>query len=509
MWLSDIIEKTKPIAVYGNQDIHVTNITNNSKKVKPGGLFICISGFNQNGHFFGEEAVRNGAIAVITEHPLPLPITQIVVNNSRTSQALISNSFFNYPTSKLKLVGVTGTNGKTTTSYLIEAILKRAGLSTGLLSTINYRFGDTDIPAKHTTPDSLELGNIFNNMVDNHGEAAVMEVSSHALELERVTGCDFFATVFSNITRDHFDFHSNFDNYLLAKAKLFANQCSWSGKSPSSHHAIFNQDDPQSHYLINIAQAENIRTYGVKSLAQVQATEYSLKPNSSSFQVKIGKKLFDFRLQMPGLFNIYNGLAAITTGLIFGIDLPIIQEALEQFPGVPGRCQYINCGQDFQIMVDFAHNPHGLYSLLATIPYPNSTNKKIVVFGCEGGKDIGKRSPMGSIAAKYADYCIITTDNVYKEKPLRIAKDIEAGVILGGMKPSQYKIILDRYEAIKHALNLANPGDTVIIAGKGHETIQVINNQAIPFDDRVIVRQLLEGSSGNADKDLAITALYN
>lgn len=491
MFLSEIIEAIKPLAVIDNQQVKINVICNNSKESKPNSLFICVTGFEKDGHIYADEAVSKGAVAIITEKILATSATQLLVENSRLAQAIACHKFYNYPTSKLKLVGVTGTNGKTTISYLTEAILAFAGFKTGLISTINNKIGDKVILAKHTTPDSLELGNLFSQMVSAEVTAAVMEVSSHALELHRITGCDYYTTVFSNITRDHFDFHQNFSNYLGAKEKLFKNQCNWGKSPPETKSTVINMDDPYSKVILRAATAKNIITYGINSPSNIQAVQFHLKRDSSTFTLKIKNKYYSFFLPIPGLFNIYNALAAIAVGLSFGIDVEIIQEAISSFKGIPGRCEFINYGQNFNIMVDFAHNPSGLYNILATIPYPNSVKKKIVVFGCEGGKDPGKRSLMGSIAAKYADFCIITTDNIYKEHPLDIARDIEQGVLWGGMKSSQYKIILDRSQAISYALNIAQADDTVIIAGKGHESSQIIYNQIIPFDDREVVKKIL------------------
>ncbi|MFZ5644638.1 MAG: UDP-N-acetylmuramoyl-L-alanyl-D-glutamate--2,6-diaminopimelate ligase [Bacillota bacterium] len=491
MHLSEIIEAVRPVSIYGGECQEISNITNNSNDVKPNALFICISGYRGDGHLYANEAVKRGAVAVITERKLDLPVSQIVVTNSRLAQALASHKFFGYPSSKLKLVGITGTNGKTTISYMTEAILRAAGFNTGLIGTIKYKINKNIMPARLTTPDSPELGYLFRQMLVNKVEFAVMEVSSHALDQHRVTGCDFDVVVFSNIARDHFDFHHNFQNYLKAKTRLFANQCSWGSKPLMHRCAVINTDDQYSSYIIKATEAAKIYSYGFNPSARVRAVGYMLDINSSVVEVKVDDRPFTIKLALPGLFNISNALAAIAVGLCFGIDLDIIKQALSDFEGIPGRCEFINCDQNFNVMVDFAHNPSGLFNILTGIPYPNSTHKKIVVFGCEGGKDQGKRSLMGIIAARHADYCIISTDNVYREDPEDIVRDIEQGLIQGGISPSRYRIILDRYEAIRHSLEIARPGDIVIIAGKGHENEQVINNQVIPFDDRVVIKQIL------------------
>lgn len=466
-------------------------MVNHTSQVTPGALFVCIPGYRHDGHLYFREAEGKGAAAFITERRLETPLPQLIVQNSRLAQALACQQFYNLPSEKFKLVGITGTNGKTTISFLTEQILQAAGLKTGLIGTVNYKYDHVMLPASHTTPDAPELAQIFHRMVNNKVDAAVMEVSSHALALERVTGCDFDVAVFSNISRDHFDFHKSFDHYLKAKAKLFARQCSWGSTPAHQRFAVINIDDPHSSQILKSTSAPNVISYGFKAGAQVRVMQYSLGKRSSELALKVNNRGLSLTLPLPGFFNIYNALAAVAIALCFEIEPALAARALTTFQGVPGRFEFIECGQDFDVIVDFAHNPSALYNILS-LEGQRGSARKIVVFGCEGGKDRGKRSLMGSIAAKYADYTIITSDNIFAEKPMDIALDVAGGIIKEGKKASPYEIIVNRYKAIQRALELARPGDLVIVAGKGHETRKIIYNQAIPFDDRQVVKEILQ-----------------
>lgn len=490
MLLGRIAKEVQPLAILGKQDVNIREIVNNSNCVREGSLFICIKGFTGDGHLYLHDAVARGAVAAIVEDAQNVTIPQLVVGNSRLAQALACQFFYGYPSKNFTLIGITGTNGKTTISYLTEAILREAGLKTGLIGSIKYQVGSLELAARHTTPDALELNAIMQQMTVERVEAVVMEVSSHALELHRVTGCDFDITVFSNLTRDHFEFHHNFHNYLQAKLKLFANQRTWGEKHPAQRYAIINRDDPHYRDVLKAAQAANVFTYGRHPEAYIRAVEFQLMPYGSQVKIKAGKHSFEIQLPLPGLYNIYNALAAVGIGLVMGIEPPLIQKALRHFTRVPGRCEFIDCGQTFTVVVDFAHNPQAIKNILS-LPLQQK-GKKIIVFGCEGGKDPGKRSLMGRIAAQNADYCIITTDNIYAENPLDIARQIEDGLIRGGMNTSQYQIILNRYEAIRSALEMAQSEDVVIIAGKGHENRQILYDQAFPFDDAKVVQTLLK-----------------
>ncbi|UNC91383.1 UDP-N-acetylmuramoyl-L-alanyl-D-glutamate--2,6-diaminopimelate ligase [Candidatus Contubernalis alkaliaceticus] len=491
MRVREIVNEVKPVKVLGYKDIEVTDITNHSARVKPGALFICVSGYTEDGHLYAEQAVKKGAAAVITERKLNLPVTQLLVKDSRLAQALAVQKYFHYPSSRLNLVGITGTNGKTTISYLTEAIFRQAGHKTGLIGTINYKIHDLILPAVNTTPDSIDLGRLFCQMLEQKIDTAVLEVSSHALEMHRVTGCDFNVSVFSNLTRDHFDLHQNLSNYVNAKKKLFQYQSRWGHDSTEQRYAVINIDDPHSSSMLAaVPQKVKVITYGFNPWARIRVEGFFLNDIGSVFKVSLGGKIFTVELKLPGLFNIYNALASLSVGLCYDFDFEIMIKALSEVQGIPGRFQSIECGQDFRVIVDFAHNPDALLKLL-TFDGGNNLTKKILVFGCEGGKDQGKRKLMGVIAARNADYCIITCDNVNHEDPIKIAGEIEEGILEGGMNSTCYRIILDRQKAIEYALELACSGDIVIIAGKGHETKQVIAGQEIPFCDQEVVKDLL------------------
>ncbi|KUO51409.1 MAG: hypothetical protein APF76_13640 [Desulfitibacter sp. BRH_c19] len=299
MLLSELVKVIKPLPIDGRQDLEILNIANNSKNVKRDCLFFCISGYKRDGHLYVNDAVKRGAVAVVSEKRLNIPIVQLIVENSRLAQAIGIQHFYNYPTSKFKLVGITGTNGKTTVAFLTEAILQMAGYLTGLIGTVNYKIGEKVWPAGLTTPDTIELGKMFQQLVEKKVQATVMEVSSHALELHRVTGCDFDVTVFTNLTRDHFDFHGTMENYLQCKSKLFANQRRWRKDPYKDCYAVVNLDDPHGRYISQIAQAPNILTYGINANADVRVVGYELRLNESLIKIKLNNRNYTFFCLYP------------------------------------------------------------------------------------------------------------------------------------------------------------------------------------------------------------------
>lgn len=475
----------------GDLSLEINQITNNSKEVLKGSLFICVPGLKTDGHKYAPEAVEKGAVALVLERDVPCRCTKLFVSDARMAQAIAGSCFYGSPTSLLELIGVTGTNGKTTITYMIESILKASMVKTGVIGTINYRYMDYVLQSDRTTPDSIKLQALFRNMVDAGVEAAVMEVSSHALELNRVDGCEFDTVILSNITQDHFDFHKDVDNYLKSKFRLFE-IAGIKGRKQGKKLAVINADD-----LLSLSLLDKITypvlTYGIDHPADVRAYNLTLDTNGCSFDLDIKNNYFSrVDLNLPGKANIYNALAAITCAYDRQFDMEKIKKGLKNLVSVPGRFEKIDCGQPFSIIVDFAHNPDSLKKLLTYCEKKVESSRRIAVFGCEGGKDRSKRSIMGEIAARHADISIITTDNMYSESPEKVTGEIEHGFIRCNKKQyKDYYIIPDRYDAIKTALEIAEAGDEVFVAGKGHETSQFYYDKFIPFNDKEVIISLL------------------
>lgn len=486
----------------GDMEVEVTHITNNSKEVREGSLFVCIPGLKADGHSFAGEALKKGAVALILEKDVPFQCPKLFVPNSRVAQAVAGSCLYGNPTSYMELIGVTGTNGKTTTTYMIESILKAARMNTGVIGTINYRYMDKVIPSEKTTPDSVHLQKIFRDMLDSGVNAVVMEVSSHALELNRVDGCEFDTVLLTNITHDHFDFHKDFNSYLKSKYKLFEIAAK-KGIKNSAKLAVVNADDPYG-----VSFAEKIPyaavTFGIDSPADYRAYNVNLGPGGSSFDLDVkGSHISRIDLNMPGKVNVYNAMGAIAYAFERGLDIGVIKRGLAGLSSVPGRFERVRCGQPFDILVDFAHNPDGLINLL-TYCEKRPGSRRLVVFGCEGGKDTTKRSLMGEAAALHADISIITTDNMYSESPEKVAADVAEGLKkYGKIAEKDYFIITDRYQAIKAALEMALDGDEVFVAGKGHETAQLFYDKKIPFDDKEVIKSIL--TRGRRHSELPVT----
>lgn len=475
----------------GDLSREVTHIANNSKEVREGSLFICVPGLKTDGHKYAPEAVERGAVALILEKDVPCRCPKLFVSDARAVQARAGSFFYGNPTSRVGMVGVTGTNGKTTITFMIESILKATGVNTGVIGTINYRYMGKVFQSDRTTPDSIKLQQLCRDMVDAGVEAVVMEVSSHALDLNRVDGCEFDAVILSNITHDHFDFHRDFESYLNSKFKLFQ-MASAEGAKKKKKVAVINADDPWGRSIAGKIPLPVV-TYGIDNPADVRAYNVTLDTDRCSFDLDIRNNYFSrIDLGMPGKANVYNALAAISYAQDRRIDMELVKKGLISLTGVPGRFERVDCGQPFTVVVDFAHNPDGLEKLI-TFCDKKPTSRKIVVFGCEGGKDRTKRPVMGEVVARLADIGIITTDNMYSESPEAVAGEIEEGFKRYNKKINQdYYIITDRHEAIRTALELAGEGDMVFIAGKGHETVQLLFDRKIPFNDREIVTSLLQ-----------------
>lgn len=486
MKLKKLLESLHLIIPYEGEDREITSIENDNRKVQNGSLFICIKGYTVDGHDFAESAVASGAAAILAERPLKLDVPVIVVNDTTRAMAVLADTFFEQPSKKLHLIGITGTNGKTTTSHMIEKIFADYGRITGLIGTMYTKIADKLIETKNTTPESLTLQKTFKQMVDDRVETAVMEVSSHALDLGRVHGCDFDVAVFTNLTQDHLDYHKTMDEYQRAKSLLFA-QLGNTFNQQKAKFAVLNADDPASS-LFKRSTAAHVVTYGIDSKADIQAENIQMNASGTEFEVVFGNRRYPVNIQFIGKFSVYNVLASISAALVSGLPIETIIRSLESIKGVAGRFELVQAGQDFTVIVDYAHTPDSLENVLKTIQH--FARKKIfVVVGCGGDRDRTKRPLMAQIACQYATDPIFTSDNPRSENPLEILKEMESGI---QGRNYIYRVIPDRKEAIGVAVKQATAGDVILIAGKGHETYQIIGSEVYDFDDRLVAREAIE-----------------
>ena len=489
--LKDIISTLDVQQVQGNQNVSIQDITADSRAVKPNSLFIALDGATVDGHNYIDKAVATGAVAVIVSKPVTVPDDVCVITVSDTRQAMMTcvPYFFDYPANRMRMVGVTGTNGKTTTTHMIRHILKAQGHKVGVIGTVHIMIGDTSYPIHNTTPDVVDLQHILHQMVQENVEYCVMEVSSHALALGRVSGVEFDTAVFTNLTQDHLDFHKTFENYLAAKCKLFE-QVSAPNQVKNNKGAVINIDDSYGHRVMEKTTAPTI-TYSTLGKGTLNASDVHMSTKNSQYTVNYKGESYPVSMNTTGLFNVYNTLAAIGACLQEGISMEAIDTALKTFSSVPGRFELIEEGQDFAVVVDYAHTPDGLQNILETAKAIKE-NRIIIVFGCGGDRDATKRPIMGRIAAEYGDKIYVTSDNPRTEDPVQIVKDVEVGVKEALRDGTSYEVIVDRREAINHAIHDAKAGDIVIIAGKGHENYQILKNETIHFDDREEARKALK-----------------
>lgn len=479
------LTKGLDVSVDNWRDMEVQGIAYDSRKVKPGYLFVAIPGFKVDGHDYISQAVANGAVAVVASKPTSLgeQVAVIQVENSRRALAQLAANFYNHPTRRLKVFGVTGTNGKTTTCHLLAAIFRRQGHKVGVIGTIGNWIGDEQLAAARTTPESLDLQRIFHQMLEAGVTHVVMEVSSHALELHRVDATSFTGAVFTNLSQDHLDFHNSLEEYLQAKGKLFEQL----DASHAAAYGVANMDDKRSFQYLQQVTRVPLIAYGQDQGAAVRADDISLCADGVTFRIRHKDTSFLLSLKIPGLFTVYNATAAAAVALQEGIEPQTITTALENVPGVAGRFERVDCGQDFTVIVDYAHTPDSLENILQAARQ-FVKGRLITVFGCGGDRDRSKRPLMGAVAGKLSDYTVVTSDNPRSEEPEEIINDILPGI---ERHTKNYRVLVDRGEAIAHALHYARPGDTVIIAGKGHETYQEVKGKTLPFDDREVAREIL------------------
>lgn len=478
MKLSEMLNDVEVEKTVGSADINIAGIAFNSSEVKAGYVFVCIKGFKTDGHIYAADALDKGAVAIIAEREMPeIAANIIVVKNSRYALAKISAAFYGYPYKRFKLIGITGTNGKTTTTYLIKSVLEQKGFKVGLIGTNQNMVGQTVIPSHHTTPDSLELMKLFAKMADEGAEYVVMEVSSHSLALDRVAACEFSVGAITNVTQDHLDFHKTMENYMAAKAKLFK-MC---------EAGIVNADDASESVMRKAAECPVI-SYGLENAADVKASDVLLSSKGVDFDVYYKSEKQKIKLGIPGRFSVYNALTATSCLLALGFSLEEIAAALENAKGVKGRIEVVPVHKDYTVIIDYAHTPDGLLNIIKTIR-GFAEGRVITLFGCGGDRDKTKRPIMGEIAGKLSDYCIVTSDNPRSEDPGEIIKDILAGI---SKTDCEYKVIENRFDAIEYALDNAKEKDIVLLAGKGHETYQILKDRTIVFDEREIVMKLLQ-----------------
>jgi len=479
-------------SVTGDVSKEFTGVSVDSRKVKKGDLFIALQGFQVDGHSYIKQAIENGAIGVVVEKDVDVAInvTKLKVKSTRYALAVIADLFYNRPSHKLKVIGVTGTNAKTTTTYLIENILKEAGHKTGLIGTIRVKIGDEEFPTTNTTPDIIELQRYFSLMREKNIDYCIMEVSSHALSLGRVNGINYHSAIFTNLTQDHLDYHLTMENYRSAKTLLFSQLGNSYELEPTENkYAIINIDDPNADYFIN-STAKQVITYGFSEKADLQAKNMVVTANGTTFDC-VGWNFSDtIKLKMIGKFSVYNSLAAMAAMLAEGIEYQIIKNSLEKVTGVEGRFQRINEGEDFTVIVDYAHTPDGLENVLSTIKQ-FVKGRIITVFGAGGDRDKTKRPIMGKTVVKYSDFVIVTSDNPRTEDPLAIINDILSGIYETDFNEKNLITLVDRKEAINFAIKNAKKGDVILIAGKGHETYQIIGKEVKHFDDREVAREAL------------------
>ena len=478
MRLKELLEGIDYIKIDGAPDIVIEEMHYDSRRVTPGSLFFCIRGLTVDGHDYAYQAIDKGAKVLVLERDVDVlgDITKVFVKDSKTAMAYMAKNYYGNPMEGITFIGVTGTNGKTTVTHLIKSILEKAGQKVGLIGTITNMVGDRKIPSKHTTPESLDLQKLLRDMANERVDSIVMEVSSHSLSLGRVEGCIYDIGAYTNLSQDHLDFHANMEEYRAAKAKLFT----------QSKLAVINVDDENGRWIKENISTE-LYTYGICKETDIYARDLEITDKGVTFNLHTPGGHASVNLGIPGIFSIYNALAAASVCYVLGIPLNAIAKGLDEVKGVNGRFEVLNTGTDYSVILDYAHTPDGLENILKTAK-KFAKGRVITLFGCGGNRDHGKRPIMGEIAGKYSDLCVITSDNPRNEEPMEIIMQIVPGVEKTGCS---YSVIENRREAIEYALSHGQEGDVIILAGKGHETYQILNDETIDFDEKEIVAEIL------------------
>ncbi|MBN2373170.1 UDP-N-acetylmuramoyl-L-alanyl-D-glutamate--2,6-diaminopimelate ligase [bacterium] len=515
----------KPVGILGfagDMDTKVENLFYDSRAVIPNGMFVAIKGFDTDGHLYLKDSVKNGASALVIQDKAVWEdsafrqylkdrgVSLCLVPDTRFALAVMADEFYGNPSTRLRLIGVTGTNGKTTTCSLISKILESSGEKVGTITTVDYRIGQDILTSSRTTPESLDLHRYLSMMVSIGCGWAVLEVSSHSLALQRVAGCRFECAVLTNITRDHLDFHNTVDEYRKAKARLFEMLDGGPAGNNINRLAVFNMDDPASRKILDARKARGkfgslTMTYGLDNGVDIMARDIVESRDGVRFEALTPWGGLSIDSPLIGRHNVYNILAAVCVTMGFGADIKDVMEGIKAMPGVPGRFERIKLGQPFDVIVDYAHTDDALTKLLRTARN-YSDGRVICVFGCGGDRDRTKRPLMGGVAAKEADWSILTSDNPRKEDPYGIVREIEDGFLKE--KSGGYEVCIDRKVAIQRAISMAEKGDMIVIAGKGHETTQIIGGVVYPFDDREVARQAISDLITSNPHDLTVTTRH-
>jgi UDP-N-acetylmuramoyl-L-alanyl-D-glutamate--2,6-diaminopimelate ligase len=489
--LSLLLARLPGAELHGDPALEVADVTHDSRRCSAGSLFVALRGLVTDGNRFVDGARRKGAVAVCSESPPAGPGAWVRVADAREALAVLSAAIHGDPARSLELVGVTGTNGKTTTAYLVDSALRAAGETAGFLGTVEYRVGDRIAEAVRTTPESSDLQALFREMVDAGCRRAVLEVSSHSLALKRVHGLEFEVAVFTNLTRDHLDFHGDMDAYFAAKRRLFEEHLRAGG------HAIVNRDDDRADELVRASRG-TVWTYSLEDpRADLLAEDVRLSLEGTRFRARTPQGALEIETGLVGLFNVQNVLAALGAGLALGVPPEAVRRGIASLRGVPGRMERVTAGQDFTVLVDYAHTDDALKNLLETVR-GLEPRRVVTVFGCGGDRDRTKRPLMGAVAARLSDVVVLTSDNPRSEPPEAILAEIRRGI--PAARAADTLVLPDRKEAIARALEMGGEGVVVVIAGKGHEPTQVLRDRTVPFDDRQVARDLLARLAGAGGK---------
>ena len=503
MELSHLLKNIDVLNIKGESGGDVVSVCYDSKKCGPGSLFVAIPGLSRDGHAFIPEAVAGGARYIMYEKDIipPPEVTAIKVANSRRALGILGKNFYRRPSAELCLIGVTGTNGKTTVTYLLEAILRAAGYRTGVLGTVNYRFQQQVVPAPNTTPESFEFQKILREMADQGVTHVIAEVSSHAVDLRRVDDCEFALGIFTNLSQDHLDYHKSMEQYFQAKLRFFREILPVDGnRGPGK--MIINGDDPWGQRVLQEANRSGLK-FGLQTESEVRGEIVSLAAEGIKAVIHSRQGALAISSPLIGRFNLYNILAAVAAAIALDVPADFIRAGVAALTGVPGRLQKISHGAEPAVFVDYAHTPDALLRVLQNLS-EFRRGKIITVLGCGGNRDRGKRPLMGNTATAHSDVTIITSDNPRGEDPLQIIREIEGGVdgkSVRKLLPEEvsasrgdrcFTLLPDRQQAIELAVRLAGPDDTVLIAGKGHEDYQIIGKERLPFDDRLVAREALD-----------------
>ena len=503
MKLSSLLDSLVVKGFAGSKDQLIDSIHYDSRDVKPGGLFVAMQGLRADGHTYIDDAVRRGAVAVVTEKAWfgPSSVGVVQVEDARRALAALSSSFYGDPSRELFVIGITGTNGKTTTAYLVEAVLNAAGFNVGVVSTVNYRFGGQTFASRVTTPESRDLMRILRHMADKGITHAVIEVSSHAIDLDRVAFCEFDVGVFTNLSREHLDYHGNMETYWQCKRRLCLEYLGLGSKQVQAA-AVINWDDTRGRELASEVSVRCLRV-GFSRDSQIRAEDTHVTVDGTSGRIQTPGGHFDFTSHLVGHHNVYNILAATGVATAMGLPVAIMKEGIENLQGVPGRLERVANEAGISIFVDYAHTPDALENVLTALKGLTS-GRLITIFGCGGDRDRDKRPMMGADAGRLSDLCVLTSDNPRSEAPEAILSEIMAGTVTvldrryepwelaKGFRKPGYVVEPDRRGAIELGLSAARSGDTVLIAGKGHETYQIIGERTTRFDDRVEARRIVK-----------------